>query len=329
VRFSVALAPSTAAVDHAARAENLGYSGVWVFDSPALTGDVWMLLALIANATEKVRLGPAVLVPSLRHVVTNATAIATLATLAPGRVAAVVGSGFSARLNLGQRPLPLDQVARYVDVMRRLLAGETCLWDGKRIRLMYPAQFGPSLPLEVPLLIGADGPRGRELARTIGDGLMASNPATASGGFEWSACMLSGTILDEDEDFGSARVIEAAGPLVAVAFHALYEGVRGGGRGVDTLPRGAEWLTMIEQYPEAERHLIVHEEHMVGIADRDRPFISSDAIRRLTATGTPTRMREHISRLGDTGVTEIVYYPVGPDIPRELDRFIEVAADAG
>lgn len=328
MKFSVALAPSVRAITHAVEAERLGYEGVWLFDSPALMQDVWIHLGLISRATDRVRLGPAVLVPSLRHVITNATALATLYELAPRRVGAVVGSGFSARLNLGQRPLPWREVAAYVSALRSLLNGEVIDWEGRPIRLMYPEGFGPSLPVEIPILIGADGPRGRAVARELGDGIMASNPATATDGFDWSACMISGTVLDDGETFDAPRVIEAAGPLAAVAYHALYEQVRGAGTEVETLPRGDEWVAMIESVPEEIRHLVVHEEHMIGINDRDRPFITGEAVQRLTASGKPERLRTHLARLEDRGVTETVYYPVGPDIPRELERFAEVVGFA-
>ena len=88
-------------------AEQLGYRNAWCYDTPALQLDVWMTLALAAQRTSRIGLGPAVLIPTLRHVMTNAAAIATLAQLAPGRTAIGIGTGFTGRLALGQRPLPL------------------------------------------------------------------------------------------------------------------------------------------------------------------------------------------------------------------------------
>src|SRR5262249_45058859 len=45
------------------------------FDSPALYPDVWVQLCRAAECTERIGLGPGVLIPSLRHRMTNATAI--------------------------------------------------------------------------------------------------------------------------------------------------------------------------------------------------------------------------------------------------------------
>ena len=84
-----------------------------------------MALALAAERTSTIGLGPGVLVPSLRHPMTNAAAIATLAAIAPGRVAVAIGSGFTGRYILGKRPLKWAFVEEYVVALRALLRGET------------------------------------------------------------------------------------------------------------------------------------------------------------------------------------------------------------
>ena len=63
------------------------------------------------------------LIPSLRHPMTNAAAIATLVELAGAeRVAVAVGTGFTGRFTLGQKPLRWAFVADYV----RTAAGPCC-----------------------------------------------------------------------------------------------------------------------------------------------------------------------------------------------------------
>src|SRR4051795_11940735 len=124
IKLSCALATSMDTPEHVRIAEALGYERAWLYDSPALYPDVWVMLALAAERTERIGLGPAVLVPNLRHPITNAAAIATLAALAPGRVAVAIGSGFTGRFTLGQRPLPWAYVQSYVEAVRGLLRGE-------------------------------------------------------------------------------------------------------------------------------------------------------------------------------------------------------------
>ena len=103
MRISCGLAPSLDTVEHAVLAEELGYDRVWLYDSPAIYPDVWMTLALAAQRTSRIGLGPGVLIPSLRHPMVNASAAATLANLAPGRVAIAIGSGFTGRMVSGTR----------------------------------------------------------------------------------------------------------------------------------------------------------------------------------------------------------------------------------
>src|SRR3954463_3470855 len=70
--ISCAFATGLDTADHIALAEDLGYRRAWCYDSPGLYPDVWMVLARAAERTERIGLGPGVLVPSLRHPMTNA-----------------------------------------------------------------------------------------------------------------------------------------------------------------------------------------------------------------------------------------------------------------
>ncbi len=93
MEISCCLPPGPRTVEYAQLAEALGFRRLWLYDSPLLYPDVWMTLACVAQATTTLEIGPGVLVPGLRHVATTAGAIATLETLAPGRVAVAVGTG--------------------------------------------------------------------------------------------------------------------------------------------------------------------------------------------------------------------------------------------
>lgn len=105
MKLSVGIPPGPKARDLAIRAEALGYDRVWLYDSAAIYEDLWAHMALIADATDRIGLGTAVLVPNLRHVMTTASAIATIDRLAPGRLVCAVGTGYTARNILGKGPL--------------------------------------------------------------------------------------------------------------------------------------------------------------------------------------------------------------------------------
>ncbi len=312
--------------DHVAEAERLGYRRAWAYDSPAITADVWMALALAARRTSTIGLGPAVLVPSLRHPMTNAAAIATLARLAPGRVAVAVGSGFTGRYTLGRRPLRWPDVEEYVGVLRGLLRGDTVAWDGAPVRMMHTAGFVADRPVAVPFYVGADGPRGTAVAARVADGVFAAavpNPGAAG---RPHALLQFGTVLGEGEDLRGDRVLDAAGHAVAVLFHAMYE--RAGPEAVRAFPGGATWVAAIEAIPPDERHLITHEGHLVRLTDVDRAAVleAADLLPSISFSGTPDQLRDKVAGFEAAGVTEIVYQPAGRDIVGELTRMAAVFA---
>src|SRR6187551_2393205 len=92
--------------DHIALAEQLGYDRAWLYDTPQNSPDVWVALALAAERTERIGLGPGVLIPTLRHPMTNAAGAATLVAMAPGRVTVSFGTGFTGRRAMGYRAIP-------------------------------------------------------------------------------------------------------------------------------------------------------------------------------------------------------------------------------
>jgi len=320
---SCAFATSPATPEHIVVAETLGYRRAWCYDSPALYPDVWMILALAAQATSQIGLGPAVLVPSLRHPMVNAAAIATLESLAPGRVAVAVGSGFTGRYTLGQTPMPWSRVAEYTRALRSLLRGEETMWDGALIQMIHPDGFVADRPIEVPILIAAGGPKGTAVAHEVGDGIFwAGKPAQQDAGPEWRALLVHGTVLDPGEDLTSERVFDAVGHAIAVIFHGSYE--RNGSAGVDRLPGGTQWRKAIEAIPQDRRHLAIHEGHLVYVCERDRLAVREGlGLLSSTMTGNAKELAERVKALADRGVTEIVLQPAGQDIQRELERFIE------
>ena len=316
--ISCGFAPSTATPDLVVAAEDLGYRRAWMYDSPALYGDVWVALSRAAERTSTIGLGPGVLVPSLRHVMVTAAATAGLAELAPGRVVLGVGTGFTGRLVLGQSAMRWAEVEAYVAALRALLAGEAVTWDGGVIQMIHPDGYAAPRPLDVPVLISAMGPRGLEVARRIGDGVMSVSAPQS--GFAWSTVVVYGTVLDDDEDPGSPRAVAAAGPGASVLYHALWE------QGMaEVLPGGDVWQARIEEFDADQRHLRVHERHLVGVNEWDREVVTGETISALTLTGTSSELQARLEALAEQGATEVAFHPGGDDPVGELRRFAAMA----
>jgi 5,10-methylenetetrahydromethanopterin reductase len=309
---------------HAAVAEELGYKRAWFYDGPPLAPDVWMMLALAAEATSRIGLGPGVLNPGFRHPMANATGTAGLAALAPGRVAVGFGTGFVMRA-LGQREVAWSYVEEYVNAFRGLLQGKAVLWEGAKIRMLHPEGALPPRPIDVPVVIAANGPKGDAVARSIGDGLFTIGlvPPFAKD-HKWVSTLCHGTVLDPDEDLRSDRVRAAAGPGMMGPYHYAYPSREA----LSQLPGGDAWLAVIERHPDDERHLAVHEQHFIGLNEADQAAWQAGAasmVEHLTITGRPSQVRARLDQLAEQGVTEVVYQPAGPDIPRELERFLLAA----
>jgi 5,10-methylenetetrahydromethanopterin reductase len=322
VELSCSFPPGPRVVEYARLAEELGYRRIWLYDSPLLYPDVWISLAQVAQATSRIGVGPGVLVPSLRHVTAQAAAIATLEAIAPGRVAAVVGTGFTGRRLLGKPPLAWHAVAGHLRALRALLRGAEPVVEGTRLRMLHAQGFAPPRPIATPLLVAANGPRGIEVARELGDGVMALGDPPPD--FAWCALARSGTLLEPGETLASPRVFDALAPAIALVYHATYEGA---GSAVDQLPSGRAWREAIERVPADERHLALHEGHCVAVPARERALLDP-RVGAMTFTGSLDELRARWSALAAAGASELAYAPAGPDVPRELRAMARVAEKA-
>ena len=231
-----------------------------------------------------------------------------------------MGTGFTGRFALGQRPLRWADVADWVRCVRALLEGETTDWEGERISMLHPDGFGPVRPIQVPFIMGAAGPKGQAVAREVADGVIVAGGSPESG-VAWQARLSAGTVLDDGEEVDAERVFAAAGHIAAVGYHFAAEN----DRGIERLPDAEAWLAAYDDVAPQERHLAMHDRHLIAVNERDAPFITPAVMSRFDVAWTPARLRENLSAMGDAGITEVVYQPAGPDIERELTAYMEAA----
>jgi 5,10-methylenetetrahydromethanopterin reductase len=91
---------------------------------------------------------------------------------------------------------------------------------------------------------------------------------------------------------------------------------------------GAEWRARIEaERPEQERHLAVHEGHLVAITDRDRPNldVAGRPLLETRWTGSAGDIQDRLDAAQAAGINEVVLSVAGADIARELERFAAAA----
>ncbi|TQE27350.1 LLM class F420-dependent oxidoreductase [Streptomyces ipomoeae] len=176
--------PSPDHVPLAQEAERLGYDSVWTAESWG--SDVFTPLAWIAARTSRIKLGTAVAQMAARSPTTTAMHALTLDHLSGGRVLLGLGlSGPQVVEGWYGRPFPaspLTATREYVDVVRQVLRREAPVeLAGRFHALPYdgPGGVGIGKPLksithplrpDLPLLLGAEGPKNIAQTTRIADG---------------------------------------------------------------------------------------------------------------------------------------------------------------
>jgi 5,10-methylenetetrahydromethanopterin reductase len=131
-----------------------------------------------------------------------------------------------------------------------------------------------------------------------------------------------GTIVDEQEDPAGERVRLAVGaPWAAATYHLVYTSP--GADAVRQMPGGTAWLDVIDKFPQRERHLHIHQGHMVEMNDADLAAWRAGghvSLPSATLTGSADTVGKAVAAMAQAGATEVMYEPSGPDIARELER---------
>ena len=132
--FGIALATPADSWKTVKRAEELGFSHAWFYDTQMLSGDCFVAMGAAAVNTSRIRLGTGVLIPSNRIAAVTANAFATLNQLAPGRIDYGIGTGFTGRRAMGFGAMKMADMEEYIRVSMALLNEETveAEFEGKR-----------------------------------------------------------------------------------------------------------------------------------------------------------------------------------------------------
>lgn len=165
----------------ARRAEAAGFADVWAWDHFVSRGrredpvlECWTLLAAAAATTGRIGIGSFVTNVMNRHPAVLARSVATVASLAPGRVRLGIGIGGHPAEHLAYGipwPEPAERaehLTEAVAVLRLLLAGGPADHPGPRYPLAGAHAFPAPDPVP-PIVIGGETPAGARLAARIGD----------------------------------------------------------------------------------------------------------------------------------------------------------------
>lgn len=134
--------PSAKLVELATRAEELGFSHVWTFDSHVLWQEPFVLYSKILNDTSRVTVGPMVTNPGTRDWTVIASQFATLNEMYGNRTVCGLGRGDSALRVLGRRPNSLAELRACAEKVRELANGGLAWAPASRLDI-WVAAYGP------------------------------------------------------------------------------------------------------------------------------------------------------------------------------------------
>lgn len=299
----------------ARRAEELGYESVWVAET-RFARDGFVPAAAIAAATERIKVSTGVVNVFTRSPVLLATSYATLDELSGGR--AVFGIGPGSPLVLGPQghafERPLTRLREYVEVSRRLIAGEEVHYEGECVSVRgVKLEFSPVRP-SIPVYLGVTGPRAMRLVGELADGVLMNGFTSCAyvrrslekieAGCEGAGRSIHevdvaiGLVTSVDEDGDAAR--DRVRPLIAMYLSRFPNIAQETGYGEDYLAR-------------------VREEVSKGGLEAGAALIPDEVVDDLAVAGTPKRVRERVAEYREAGVHCPVLFAVGPDLDATLE----------
>jgi len=330
MEFGIQLATSAHHWKVVKRAEEMGFSHAWFYDTELLNAEVFVAMAAAAMQTQKIKLCTGVLIPSNRIAPVAASALASLNALAPGRIVCGMSTGFTARRTVGLPAITLKRLEEYIRVVRGLLAKETVEWAEEggphKIRFLNPELGLINLDDPIPIHLSAFGPKGRALAAKLGTGWMAGgNPQGAARALQamrdawvaagrdakdlYSTTFGNGCVLAEGEAADSPRARAQAGPSATMIFHDHAEEDELGTLGHPIPP---QFQGIFERYreiyksyqPADARYLSNHRGHLMFLRPEEQALITPELIRTLTWTGTAPQLAEGVRAIKAAGFSQ-------------------------
>ncbi|MFE2872183.1 MULTISPECIES: LLM class F420-dependent oxidoreductase [unclassified Embleya] len=307
--------PSAGFVESAQKAEQLGFDAVWTAESWG--SDAFTPLTWIAAHTSRIKLGTAVTQMTARTPTATAMHALTLDHLSGGRV--ILGLGLSGPQVVEGwygRPFPkspLTFTREYVDVIRQVLRREgPVVAEGRYARHPYTGEDGSGLgkslksithPLraDLPIFLGAEGPKNVHLTTQIADGWLP---------LHWAPTrpeVYADALRDKPAGFRIAPMVQVAlGDDVEQAMYPIKAamGFYVGGMGAKNKNFHADLMRRFGYADEADR---IQELFMAGKRDEAIAAVPSAFVDEIALVGPAARIRERFTAwAADPHVTDMI-----------------------
>ena len=317
--------PIREGMDYARYAESKGFEAVWQAES-RLVRDAIVPMAAFAAVTERIQVGSGVINNWTRNIGLLAATFLTLDDLAPNRVICGIGAWWDplAR-NVGiERRKPLTAMRETIEVMRRLLAMENVTFHGEFHHvdgIELDVVHGRREPRNVPIMIGATGPKMMELTGEIADGAVLNYCVPP----EYNIHAMEQ--LERGAAKAGRKLEEIDRPqLIVCSVHEDRKTALDGAR---------ELLTQyLAQQPHIAKASGVKQETVDSIQQvlgwpatheqvrQAMHLVPDELVQRITASGTPAEVKAKVRQYVDNGATCPILYPLG-DVKMMIDTFAD------
>ncbi len=194
--------PASRVIDLAAKAETLGFSHGWTFDSHVLWQEPYVIYSQMLAATNRMVVGPMVTNPGTRNWTVTASHFATLNDMFGNRTICGIGRGDSAMRVLGHTPTTLATLSEAMKVIKGLAQGEEVTYNDTQQQFLW------SHGSELKILMAAYGPKALKLCGSETDGfiLQLADPQIA----EWTIAAVRTAAEEAGRDPDSLYICAAA-----------------------------------------------------------------------------------------------------------------------
>ncbi len=136
--------------------EKHGFEYAWTYDSHILWQESYATLPVVADHTERIKLGHFVTNPGIRDATVTASWYATMQDLSNGRMVMGIGRGDSSRRVVGLKPVRVAEFEARCAMMKELMNGRKVAWNEKELELTWVRDELP----DIEMWIAGYGPRG-------------------------------------------------------------------------------------------------------------------------------------------------------------------------
>jgi probable F420-dependent oxidoreductase len=303
-------------------AERQGFEYGWTYDSHVLWQESFPTMALVAEATERIKLGHMVTNPGTREPTVVASAYATLQDISGGRMVMGIGRGDSARRYIGQQPVPVKRFEESLRMIKPFMNGEKVDWNDTEIELGW---VRPELP-EIEMHVAGYGPKVLGIAGRVGDGVIIqlADPDI----IQWTMGTARKAAEEAGRDPDALKCIVCAPSHISDDLAEAREQVRWFPAMVsnhvrDLIARyGADGSVVpraLTDYVPSETGYDYDEHSRVGA--KHGAFVSDEICDRFCVLGTPEQAREKLAELESIGVDQFNIYLMTEGQERTLEVY--------